>query len=714
MLNDLYMMAKNLEKQGIKPDPIHFDIHDSDQCHLIVYLHKDGKPPTLQTLEKDEGSHLWTHRNGQHNSFPAVRLTKPLLAQSQSEKIKAALNSKKWKDLSLDDKRAILESLDWCDINPKYRVNNKSNLMLSPWSQKELQVVLDDDSPDLVAIRTLLERFPRNMHDAEALTLSLAKAAYEYAQQAGDTAVTTLKELLVGPQQKRCYFDVRDQDLGHAVADERTKKGVIAALCSRDDAIEHETPESSETASVVRSALSDKAKPPLGKKRSHPQPNLPISGQTYLYSNNKDIPCLSRYGMDGSNAFPVTRHEALFMGAALSFLTEKNRQGETWSKVLSPSKTESHLIVAWSESNPAADKRLASLFGESGANDNYDLLEEAYEKRCKVVLSYLKQICNDDPSVLVHLWQLGKLDEGRRQIVYADEYTVNQLKEGCASWLEAANNMPPILFRALVKKEGRAAQKEPRDLGLECPSPEDIFTFARMCYRCSGGGISTVTPDNPRVLDSKSAAFQPSQVYRLMFPKSSEQSGFLNHVLETSLRLGGDLLIDAGGCQTSRKIQPFLESDMKKACTAAALLAILLYKLGTRKEEYMKGQAYTLGCLLREADKLHKQYCFEVRNKSDAKKPLPTQLMGNAMFQVVAERPAEGLNRLEEKIRIYIGWGDTSQSTQARRILSDLSEIATDIASAGDEIPERFSVQERAQLLLGYLAGYSKSEDVQS
>ena len=47
---------------------------------------------------------------------------------------------------------------------------------------------------------------------------------------------------------------------------------------------------------------------------------------------------------------------------------------------------------------------------------------------------------------------------------------------------------------------------------------------------------------------------------------------------------------------------------MKRVCTAAALLGILLYKLEIRKEKYMMDTMFMLGRLLKLADKLHKEY----------------------------------------------------------------------------------------------------------
>lgn len=120
----------------------------------------------------------------------------------------------------------------------------------------------------------------------------------------------------------------------------------------------------------------------------------------------------------------------------------------------------------------------------------------------------------------------------------------------------------------------------------------------------------------------------------------------------------------------------------------------------------MNGQAFSVGCLLKQADRLHKRYCIEVRNKGDVNKPLPPQLMGNSVFQIALDNPVEGINRLEEKMRVYLGWAETANSRRAYGVMRDLEAAARALASAGDSLPEQFSPEERAQMLLGYLVGF--------
>ena len=119
----------------------------------------------------------------------------------------------------------------------------------------------------------------------------------------------------------------------------------------------------------------------------------------------------------------------------------------------------------------------------------------------------------------------------------------------------------------------------------------------------------------------------------------------------------------------------------------------------------MKSVAYNVGQFLQLADILHKEYHIHERNGGNRKNPLPSTLMGNDVFLVAAENPIEGMNRLEERMKIYIGWArlmPTEKSGCAKWALKRLEEVSASIAEGN--LPERFTPEEKAQVLLGYLA----------
>ena len=138
-----------------------------------------------------------------------------------------------------------------------------------------------------------------------------------------------------------------------------------------------------------------------------------------------------------------------------------------------------------------------------------------------------------------------------------------------------------------------------------------------------------------------------------------------NNFLALFLQRLGELFIGYGGTDhiTSETIK--FEIMKKKYSTDArksvlhgiSILAIVLYKLGIRKEVYMKNAAFNVGRMLALADKLHCEYCINVRGKNETdtekKKSIPAQLIGNALMRTALDNPLKGLSLLSERLLIY-------------------------------------------------------------
>jgi len=152
-----------------------------------------------------------------------------------------------------------------------------------------------------------------------------------------------------------------------------------------------------------------------------------------------------------------------------------------------------------------------------------------------------------------------------------------------------------------------------------------------------------------------------------------------------------------------------------------AVLAILLFKLGRKKEEYMNEAAFGVGQLLSLADTLHKDYCIAVRGGS-----LPPSLIGNSMMAKALDNPCLAVADLADRMRIYMGWAKTAEEPgerdekgeekriavrEARKTLRLYKPIADRLHVCG--LPEKCDDVMRAEVLLGYLAN-TKEEKKES
>ena len=119
MLNELFDLAKTLEKQGLLPERMHPNIYTPKPCDFRISLAEEGNPCSLRVLGKSEASGLWTHGRANHNRFPAVRVQKPLMAQTVS----AEFDASAWDKADLARKRSTVSytHLDVYKRQLKYR-----------------------------------------------------------------------------------------------------------------------------------------------------------------------------------------------------------------------------------------------------------------------------------------------------------------------------------------------------------------------------------------------------------------------------------------------------------------------------------------------------------------------------------------------------------------------------------------------------------------
>ena len=168
---------------------------------------------------------------------------------------------------------------------------------------------------------------------------------------------------------------------------------------------------------------------------------------------------------------------------------------------------------------------------------------------------------------------------------------------------------------------------------------------------------------------------------------------------------GGDLL------HKQERLQPSSYSDLLKVIPSVGLL---LYRLGERKEKYMKNYPYLLGQLLHISDELHAFYCTVVRTGD-----VPPKLAGSSLYSAAAESPVKTLALLGSRMLPYITWAKSyryknvteegKKSAYAGRYLRLYEETMNQLAIA-DYTKLRFNDMDKAELFMGYLASLPKKE----
>lgn len=678
MLNELYKLSMALQHHDLLVSTTHPNISTVGKGDCIIFeLDSEGVPQNLRLLKKDKSINLWKHSKGNHNNFPAIRIQKPFLSISESKKIDESV----WNKAKLSEKTELLKTLDFTSVNP-----HCSEILLSEWSRQELASVMATDQPELAALRSLISVFP-NESTKDYFLGQLLKLLKDKIADSDETLINYFKELLVGkldPKTGRykvgcmTYYDVYEKmKYKNLVFSEVTRSALITLLNQeqREDSPKYPSPLSGEITSGI------------GQK--YPNPNIPLLGQTYLYSKKSDIPCLTRYFLTGANAFQAGKDEISKINDALAFLTAESRKNKTWRAISDSNRDKPNLLLAYLADDPANDALLAQILGDPSDSDDveeYQILnEKSFENLCEQVLKELKKAINKKKESKVCLILLESLDPGRKQVVYESAFTVEQLCQNLTLWNEASKNHPPI------------------KIDLQCPGPNDICKLFKLNYTRSGTINSTKIGD-----------VSLHDIYSLYMPVTSNERNpwLIDHFLWTMNQKSFYLMSDVGSKQSrSRIYDKSMASQLKNASLFISLYSILLYFKGIRKEIYMNEAPFNIGQLLKLSDLLHREYTIQVRNNGDRSAPLPPQLMGNELLSVACENPNEALDRLTKRIRIYQAWAFTTvgeTSRYPRWILKRLEEVCRKIAM--NELPETFTNAQTAQVLLGYLADIPKEK----
>lgn len=695
LLNELYELSRALTEHGLLRPTTHPNVRTigKSPC-LLIELDKVGIPRESRLLSAEETAKLWKHSKGNHNNFPAIRVQEPLLDISESKKIQDKL----WKKAKLTEKLSLLAELDFTATNPKC-----TDVKITDWSLREFGVVSESNNIELSALRQLISVFP---HEEQSLNFTRRLTDFFCKKIRfcdSEAELNFIKTLLVGQWDDKkqkyiascmTYYDVYDaDDFPHLVISSATKQTLIKLLNEED----HSNKDDEDS---IISPLSGVRQGSMGDK--YPNPNIPLLGLTYLYSKKADIPCLTRYKRSGVTAYRIGKMEVSEINDAIAFLTAKERRNKTWRAMSSNNQEKPNLLLAYLTDDPQNMAYLAQILADPTSYDSeeerIDEMASMFGALCEQVLGSMEDVLRKNPVTKINLIIFETLDPGRKQVVYERSLTAEQFRENLLVWSEAAKNHPPIEIRLRRKKEMIR-------YGPLCPGPDEILHLLKLYYIRSGSAKLT-----------KQSSVSLHDVYELYMPRNEVPRDFVNEFLVKALFRTFELLSDLGyQLMLNYTLAPIRESETvaRNARLAIGLISILLWHLGIRKENYMSKAPFNVGQFLRLADLLHKQYCIYVRNNGDRTKALPLQLMGNEMLPIAAENPVEALERLLERMRIYLAWADTTTGDGAglaKWIWARFNEISDKIS--GDDLPEKFTPAEQAQVLLGYLASipYEKSE----
>jgi len=672
VLNELCQLSESLKKAGIQPQDWQKDFKPlpnasvKKPCYKIV-LGSEGtvvqveilKPETVGILRK------WEPSNG--HSFPGMNI-QPLYRIAEEDQKKLL---KKWRDGK--------ESVDVTRLKAWCLDENKN------WDQKALDKVQKclSDIPQLLLsllgdIPTEFEAIKHLIRSAETFQRRETLEKYVWAELEAGTDVSTLMPILVheGNEAKAAdkdrgrlsvFLDIKNWT-HYPVAHEKTMRFLNKRLLLQ------------RTSTLRKSSAVDAYGVSIGDddgKEKMPDVKLRVLGGVRLRAMNRESSCQFRYGTIDSSSFPAGQESRKHAKGALEWLGSAQLEGLTWGRV-----TAREVLFAYPSEVPPSPPSLASILGARKEGDN----SARFAEYAKDVIVQLKGLNRDLEQVELHVFSLRKMDKARTKVVFHRNYSADRLAIASADWQEGCENIPPIHIPTWGDNKGETIIATP-----ETPFPLHLAACLNRVWKMDGStecALNVIAPTSgvELLLDTKNRR----HVARL---------------LSVAIKNGKGLFISMGHALNRGERIPLKGLDMQKQLMPS-ILGLLLHKGSIRKERYMMNTPYLVGNMLKVSDDLHGLYCKEVRGGK-----LPPQLLGNALMAAALQSPIQALSQLASRIPPYLGWARTNRTDHAglsRYFMKCYSEIESKLK--GQTLPSRLNDEERAQLLLGYLASSERSQ----
>ena len=343
-----------------------------------------------------------------------------------------------------------------------------------------------------------------------------------------------------------------------------------------------------------------------------------------------------------------------------------------------------------------------------GGLSKEDFSDTAYESISKVAMDALHGIKVVKANDLIRMFCLRKVDPGRTQVSMERTYTISNLVKADENWREAALNYPNISF-PFFRKEIEKSMTNTEDISKSiktflddkdsklivlkpnCPFPADLVRLTQRQWIRGGEDFTSV------------AGCSLGDIYDAFFANVDEKKQLIENLLERTLQCTKILLIGVGNAEHQKELKTnpkiFFKDKRFTVLRTVSALAIYLYKLGIKKENYMKDTFFHIGRFLSLIDTLHYEYCKNVRGGS-----IPPQLLGNSHLQIALDNPVSAIDLLSRRISVYQAWTRKEQGEQvklARWAVGELGKVSDLITNK--DLPSTTNSVERAQILLGYL-----------
>jgi hypothetical protein len=414
--------------------------------------------------------------------------------------------------------------------------------------------------------------------------------------------------------------------------------------------------------------------------------SLPFLGRVILRSQAKTIPAQKRYHLCESSTFPVGSEVRKRIKAALEWISNPERDGETFGVA-----GNEELLFAYPHTLPEAKISLTKMFGAQ-EDKSYEK-KDTFERLAKTVIKQLQGLGKAVADTELEIFSLRKKrDDARTKVVYYQNTSVETLERASREWHEGCQNIPSMDVRDWSEdKSEKTGRSYPVKVDGLTVFPVKLHRYLNAIWKQDG----TRADSNK----SKAKLFEPTDGLRLLLEQHDK--GLVKHMTDRFVQHAQGYFITL--CRSTGKHEL---SNLPNKKIYPSISGLLLKKQGKSKEDYMKESAFLLGRCLRVTDEIHRLYCEVVR-----KKELPPELCGSSLLIGMMESPGTTLSQLAMRSAPYIKWakGGSDKGGKGGLVwfwLRQWEDIADQLHT--QTWPKRLIPEDRAQLFLGYLASFPK------
>ncbi len=684
MINELYGLSEALKKVNIASEGYHQEyteipnINVRKPCVRIVF--SGNQVSCLERVDEKLGKSIRRYGSKQ-GSFPAMNLA-PLYRITNAEQKKELEKILKANDGQVD----ISRIKTWCTCNnwgDKFFKKYRNSIQNIP---AKLEKMLQGEAAYEPILRLI--QAVRPFTDPAVFHAELEKAAFRLLEMRLDTSLAL-----------QILFYVRKEGEGEegdygklsVILDDKKleEEGISSATAEFTEGLNQALRIADATARKGQKANAQDAFGMGFASLEKPMPTVKLAGgfEVSLRTMFKGQPCQYRYGKIDNATYPIAPEMRSKMKSALEWLSREERRNITW---VSTDKRE--IVFIYPSHLTEEMPSYTALFQPRYAENQ----KVYFESEAKDFAEYLTKTKLTDPENYpdnIQIFMLRKVDNARTRVLYTRAASPDEIVLRSEEWQKASQNLPELSMRYPWT-----------------PFPLRVSNIMNRAWKRDGTPIAN--------------KLKPVPGYHGMELLFGVQKQILEKDLHMLVNSCTTMALYVGERMHSTMRYDSRDPFLSKVQDTVMMTGMILYWLGSRKEDYMKEYPYLLGQLLKISDNLHELYCFAVRDKQ-----LPAQLVGSSMYVAASEMPLQAFTQLANRMIPYIAWAKVNREVCVRKkqknsqgeeveyfgpsagyLLYAYEQVAGQLGLVLED-KRRFSDYEKAQMFIGYLAALPKKEN---